>query len=105
MSWSDWNEDEERKEYEVKGAVTISTEEYRDLIAEVYKLKAKGKKEHEDWYDEYKQNSELKKKSEALQKAVDTYNKYINSSELRKADYTTYLKELKLSELEAEEDE
>ena len=99
MSWS-WNADEEEKEYEVKGTVTISTEEYRDLIERVSELKIKGQREHDDWYNEYKRAEELKKKVDSLQKTIDLYNKYINSSELRTADYAGFLRELKLKELE-----
>ena len=103
MSWS-WNTDDEVKEYEVKGTVTISTEEYRDLIVKTAELKAKGQREHDDWYAKYNECEELKKQLAVSKKAVEAYNRYIASSEARKADYTLYLRELKLSELEAEEE-
>lgn len=99
MSWN-WKEEEERGEYETKGTVTISTEEYRDLISRIYELKSAGQKEHDDWYNEYKKNSELEKKIDALQKSVNHYNNFINSTEQRKNDYSLYLRELKLQELE-----
>lgn len=99
MSWN-WNTDDEVKEYEVKGTVTISTEEYRDLIEKVAELKAKGQREHDDWYASYRECDELKKQLEASKKAVDNYNKYINSTDTRKSDYALYLRELRLIELE-----
>ena len=104
MSWS-WNADEEKKEYEVKGTVTISTEEYRDLIESVANLRIKGQKEHDDWYEQYRECETLKKQLEASKKAVDTYNKYINSTETRKSDYALYLRELRLVELENSQNE
>lgn len=105
MSWS-WNPKEEEKEYDTKGTVTISTEEYRDLIRETFDLKAQGQREHDDWYAQYKECENLKQQVESLKKAVNAYNEYINSTETRKSDYGLYLRELKLRELdEANEDE
>lgn len=101
MSWN-WNPIEEEKEYDTKGTVTISTEEYRDLIRRTYELKTQGQKEHDDWYEQYNKNNELEKKNKALQRAIEAYNIYINSSDERKTDYATYLQALRLKELETE---
>ena len=103
MSWK-WNEDEEVKTYEQSGTVTISTEEYRDLIRRTFELKAAGQKEHDDWYTEYKKREELEKRVVALEKSVNFYTEFINSTEQRKSDYTLYLREIKLQKLEEEND-
>ena len=103
MSWN-WNADEEKKEYETKGTVTISTEEYRDLIESVQKLKAAGQKEHDDWYEEYnnrkKAEEELKKRDELIAK----YREYVSSSESRKASYLTWCEEKKREQLAESEE-
>ena len=103
MSWN-WNENEEVKTYEQSGTVTISTEEYRDLIRRTFELKVAGQKEHDDWYAEYKKNQELEKKVTALQTSINFYNAFVNSTEQRKGDYTLYLREIKLQKLEEEND-
>lgn len=104
MSWN-WSTDDEEKVYDVKGTVTISTEEYRDLIAKVYELKAKGQKEHDDWYEQYKECERLKKDMATTKAISEGYVKYINSTETRKSDYALYLRELKLRELDEVEGE
>ena len=55
-----WKEELEEKEYEVKGTVTISTVEYKDLIRTISKLQAAGQKEHDDWYHKYTECEKLK---------------------------------------------
>lgn len=61
MSWN-WNEEAEVKEYETKGTVTIGTDEYRDLITEIERLRASGQKEHDDWYKELREKDNYKAK-------------------------------------------
>lgn len=51
MSWS-WKDELEHKEYETKGTVTIGTDEYRDMLSEIYRLQNAGQREHDDWYKE-----------------------------------------------------
>lgn len=103
MSWN-WDDNEEVKEYEPIGTVTISTKEYRDMVHEIYRLKTAGQKEHDDWYAEYKKRDELEKRVVALEKSVNFYTEFINSTEQRKSDYTLYLREIKLQKLEEEND-
>ena len=100
MSWS-WNEEMKEKEYEVKGTVTISTQEYRDLISEVYELHNKGQKEHDDWYKEYRRADELEKKNTSLENKIKEYENFINSNDVLKEK----LKNWRLEQmLEKEED-
>lgn len=63
MSWN-WNEELEEREYETKGTVTISTEEYRDMLKQIYSLQSAGQKEHDDWYSMMKERDALKTKFE-----------------------------------------
>lgn len=104
MSWN-WNPIEEEKEYDTKGTVTISTEEYRDLIRRTYELKTQGQKEHDDWYEQYRECERLKKDMETTKNISEGYVRYINSTETRKSDYALYLRELKLRELDEIDEE
>lgn len=65
MSWR-WSEEFEKKEYEVKGTVTIGTEEYRDLIEEVTRLRIAGQREHDDWLAERIRADKLESKIKEL---------------------------------------
>lgn len=104
MSWN-WNVEEEKKDYGVRGTVTISTEEYRDLVVKVQELKAAGQREHDDWYEEYKKNSDLKKEIEKRDGFIEKYKEYIDSSELRKNDYLKWCDEKRMERLADEEEE
>ncbi len=74
MSWS-WSkyEDEVTKSYEPMGTVTISCEEYRDLLTRTIELKAAGQREHDDWFEGTKKIDRLEKD---LNKANDTIAKF-----------------------------
>ena len=84
-NWKDITEEEEKAvEYGVQGTVTISTQEYKDLLNQITKLKIAGQKEHDDWYavrgerDKYKEESEAKTKTiEALTEEVNTFKTWI----------------------------
>lgn len=104
MSWN-WNTEEEKKEYETKGTVTISTEEYRDLIESVQKLKAAGQKEHDDWYEEYNKRKSAEEETKKRDELVAKYREYVSSSEIRKADYLAWCDEKRMERLAAEENE
>ena len=71
---------EEKKKYEVQGTVTISTEEYRDLITEKFNAeKDKSDYQHRYW-DIQNIKSELEDKIAALEKGQKNYRDFINSS-------------------------
>ena len=91
MSWN-WNEREEntKKEYDVKGTVTISTEEYRDLIEEKEQLWQAGQKEHDSWWEEYKAKNELEKKVSKLQAKIDEFNEFLADHKTVKEDYDNF---------------
>lgn len=62
-----WCGEVEEKEYE-SSEVTISTEEYRDLISDVARYHFAGQKEHDDWYREYRKREELESKLAKINK-------------------------------------
>ena len=97
MSW-DWNErkDQEKKEYDVKGTVTISTEEYRDLIEEKEQLWQAGQHEHDSWWAKYKECDELEKQVKKLQAKIDEFNEFLADHETVKGDFESFcLRKLK----------
>lgn len=111
MSWG-FNLEEEKKEYPVSGTVTISCEEYRDLIGSLYELKAKAQKEHDDWYEEYQKGckkdneiKELKEKHDDFLKKISLYYAFVNSDDEVNAKYKDFVAKKKLEELEEEEEE
>ena len=86
MSWN-WNEEMEQKTYESKGAVTISTEEYRDMITKMYALHAAGQKEHDDWRKEYKRADDLQKKLDEAEKRLVSFDVWLEDDDASKAKY------------------
>lgn len=76
-----WSNEVSEKDYEIKGTVTISTEEYRDLINEACTLRAKGQKEHDDWYDEYNKRRELESKLSKCETKIQEFNDWLNSDD------------------------
>ena len=99
MSWN-WNEEEkEVKEYDMKGTVTISTDEYRDLIREVYDLKAKGQREHDDWYKEYNRARDLDEQVKALKRRVERFEEFLADHKTVKEDWENYSNKKRLEEL------
>jgi len=84
MSW-DWKSEREQKEYEKKGEVTISTDEYRDLIWEVADLREKGQKEHDDWYKEYRKCQDLEKQLTACSERLTEIETWMAESDLYKS--------------------
>lgn len=98
MSWN-WNEREDKdqkREYDVKGTVTISTEEYRDLIEEKEQLWQAGQKEHDSWWEEYKAKNELEKKVSKLQAKIDVFEEFLADHKTVKEDYDNFcLRKLK----------
>lgn len=100
MSWC-WKEELEEKEYEVKGTVTISTVEYRDLISTISNLQAAGQKEHDDWYRKFTECGELQKSLTTKDEKLNEINTWFDECpETRIA-----FREWKLSKMEEGEKE
>lgn len=70
----------EKKEYEYKGTVTISTEEYKDLITDKFSAQNEIEDYRRRYWDEQNTVSELKDKIEALEMDQKNYRDFVNSS-------------------------
>lgn len=93
----------EKKEYEVKGTVTISSEEYRDILDNICELKIYAQREHDDWSKEYSRANELKREIEKLNKKIEELNEWFDDTPEAKQMF----KEWRLEQLakESEEDD
>ncbi len=81
----------EEKKYDVQGTVTISTEEYRDLIVSAIEQGKEADKYRSQYWDEVNKRSELETKLKASEERCDTYKKFINADEERFKDYKFWL--------------
>lgn len=72
---------EEKKTYDFTGTVTISTEEYRELIERAIRSEIEARDQSTKWYEEYKRVAELQKKNsrfeEFIKSDADTYAMYM----------------------------
>ena len=75
---------EEKKTYDFTGTVTISTEEYRELIERAIRSEIEARGQSTKWYEEYKRVAELQKKN-------SRFEEFIKSDEDAYAMYTTWL--------------
>ena len=82
MSWNWKDIDEmEQKEYP-DHEITISSREYRDLIAQVYRLKTDGQREHDDWYKENRRADALNKELEEIKEDYEELKAFIDEKKL-----------------------
>lgn len=71
---------EERKKYDVVGTVTISTEEYRDLVKDKYEAE-KSKEYYYNKYWEYERKcKELDEENNRLRAHNEQYKRYIKDN-------------------------
>lgn len=100
MSWN-WDdvrkENEERIDYNVQGTVTISTQEYRDLLDRITELKIAGQKEHDDWYSVYKERdsckeelNKLKEDNIALSEEIKQFKSWLSQNDELALKFFTY---------------
>lgn len=91
MSWN-WcaREEQEKREYPVTGTVTISTEEYRDLIEEKELLWQKGQAEHDSWWDEYRKRECAETKAKKLQEKVNDFEAFLLAEPAVKEEYDNF---------------
>lgn len=88
--WQNYNEKDERKTYEKVGRVELSTEEYRDLVSDLYEARKDRDKEHDDWYKEYNKAQDLDKKVKSLEKKVTTFEDFLSEHSSVKEDFENY---------------
>ena len=91
---------EEKKTYPITGTVTISTEEYRDLIEQkvaVLEEKISAEKEADKYRSKYwdysNQTDELKKSIEKLEHKNEMIMKFIRQDSDRHVAYTKFVAE------------
>lgn len=81
----------ERKEYEYKGTVTISTEEYSDLIRECSEQERNADEYRSKYWKEQSQTSDLQKQIKGLENRIKKLENFINATEERRKDYLNYV--------------
>ena len=69
----------EEKQYEYKGTVTISTEEYKDLIKGVFEAEKNADSYRSRYWEEQSKTTKLEDKVKAQEKAVAHYRDFVNS--------------------------
>lgn len=74
------NKMSEEKQYEIKGTVTISTEEYRDLITDKFEAQKNADSYRDRYWSEQSESSKLKEKIKALESGQKNYRDFVNSS-------------------------
>jgi hypothetical protein len=84
----------EEKQYEYKGTVTISTEEYRDLVKGVFAAEKNADDYRSRYWEEQSKTKELTSKVEAQEKALAHYRNFVNSKEDITLEYKMYLRQL-----------
>ena len=81
---------DEKKTYPVTGTVTISTEEYRDLICGIYEAKAEAERKSSKWYDEYNRAKKLESELVCLKEERDSLAKFVESKNDLKLAYKLF---------------
>ena len=99
-SWKDIDEEQEKKVYDLQGTVTITTDEYRDLLNEINRLKYAGQKEHDDWYKEYNLRTNLEQKIKALSMHVDEIDAWFDEDDAARTKFKLW----KVERMENKED-
>ena len=89
--------------YEFMGTITISCEEYRDLIRTVAELKLTAEREHEDSLQNWSEMSKCKDKIKNLENEIEWYEDTVAMKDDYIKEITAQLNELKAELTEVEE--
>lgn len=89
--------------YEFMGTVTISCEEYRDLIRTVAELKAIAEREHEDSLQNWSEMSKCKDKIKNLENEIEWYEDTVAMKDDYIKEITAQLNAFKAELTEVEE--
>lgn len=81
---------ETEKDYPVQGTVTISTQEYKDLVTTSIKLESELSEMRSRCWRVESEKSGCEKKLEALQTEVNLLNRFIASSSERVQEWFTW---------------
>lgn len=90
----------DEKKYSVVGKVEIGTDEYRDLIEAVAKLKAEKDQQFSQYWNERTRANNLENDLKAAKEKLADLQGFFDSSEEIKAKYRLYLAERQISEEE-----
>ena len=72
---------EEKKTYSVVGTVTISTDEYRDLIREKFEAEKEAEYQRHRWYTEYEAKQKLEEENKKLTDKLTKLERYLKDNE------------------------
>lgn len=75
--------EENKKEYQVIGTVTIGTDEYRDLIEAVKDAQRAQDEQRDKWYEQYRKANELEKENEELKVKLEKYERFISQNDMK----------------------
>lgn len=81
---------DERKKYDVTGTVTISTEEYRDLIEDRASFEKDMSDYRSRYWDEQGKRKEAEKKVETLTKTLEKWKAFLADHETVRVDWLNY---------------
>ena len=81
----------EKKDYEVNGTVTISTEEYRDLIVSAIESEKETDRYRSQYWDESSKRSKAEEALKPMKEKYELLLAFINDSEERVKDYKFWL--------------
>lgn len=81
----------EEKQYDYKGTVTISTEEYRDLLKSSILNEQEASEYRSKFWSCERERDSLKKKVKAQEEAIALYRNFVNSSDDRLQAYKLFL--------------
>lgn len=87
--------DDNKKVYDFKGTVTISTDEYRDLISDVTAFKYEASDYRSKYWTEQNKFNEAEKKAKALEAELESLRLYVNAKEETRLAYRLFLVEMK----------
>lgn len=75
--------EENKKEYQIIGTVTIGTDEYRDLIEAVKDAQREKDEQRNKWYEQYRKANELEKENEELKERLNKYEAFIKQDTVK----------------------
>ena len=90
----------DEKKYSIVGKVEIGTDEYRDLIEAVAKMKAEKDQQFSRYWEEHTRANNLEKDLNAAKEKLADLQGFFDSNEEIKAKYRLYLVERQISEEE-----
>ena len=82
---------DEKKKYSVEGTVTISTEEYRDLLTDKFEMEKDRDSYQSRYWNEQSKTRDLEKKVEELQAQYDKVSEFVKADNERYQSYVQFV--------------